>query len=270
MWITGASSGIGRAFAVLLSKNGANLILSGRKVDELKKTKAMCVEAGADETTIAYLPFDNNDYDAADIAKKGIAFFGKVDRVFLNAGRSCRCFIEECENVVDRDIFETNFFGTINLLKALLPHFIERKSGHFITVSSVVGKLHPPFRGPYVASKAALEAYFNVLRAEVAHYNIQCSVVNPGFIATNVSLNAAGADGKDYGHMDTTTASGFTPEQLSQWMLEDVIYERKADLNYFQFKQTIGLYLKFFVPGYFRKYMANRAMSHRESGHDVQ
>ena len=91
---------------------------------------------------------------------------------------------------MDEKIFAINYFGTIALTKALLPHFIKKQSGHLVVISSVVGKVGTPLRSSYAASKHALHGFFDSLRAEIYDDHIHVTLICPGFVDTNISINA--------------------------------------------------------------------------------
>ncbi|HSF52639.1 MAG TPA: SDR family NAD(P)-dependent oxidoreductase, partial [Algoriphagus sp.] len=199
IWITGASSGIGEASAKKFSKEGYRVIISARKENELNRVKSEC----SNSSEVQVLPLDLTEIETFDQkVKQAIGFFGQVDLMLHNGGISQRSLIRETGLAVDRKLMEVNFFGTVALTKALLPHFISRKSGQFAVITSLVGKFGSPFRSSYAASKHALHGFFDTLRAEHFQDNIPVTMICPGFIRTNVSVNAITADGSTLGQMD--------------------------------------------------------------------
>ena len=106
---------------------------------------------------------------------------------------------------------EIDYFGTVALTKALLPHFNENKSGQFVVITSLMGLFSSPLRSGYCGAKHALHGFFESLRAEVYDQGISISMVCPGFIATDISLNAVVGDGSKQGTMDEKTGAGMTP-----------------------------------------------------------
>ena len=140
VWITGASSGIGKALAIELSKLNATLILSSRKKEALELVKKTCVDPSKVQTLVLDLE-DSKTLDEKVTA--AIALFGGVDILVNNGGISQRSFAKDTNFSVDKRIMDINYLGTIALTKALLPHFIAKKSGHFVTTTSIVGKLAP-------------------------------------------------------------------------------------------------------------------------------
>ncbi len=243
VWITGASSGIGRAIAIGLSKQGSKLILSGRRADELLVTKNAC----AQPENITILPFDLADYfNFKDIANWAIAAFGHIDILVNNGGISQRCLAEATDISVDKRIMDINYLGTVALTKALLPHFIERKSGRFVVISSVTGKIGTPYRSSYAASKHALHGFFDILRAEVYNYNIKVTLICPGYVQTNVSINALTGDGTPLNKLDKTIKNGVTPEYLTAKILKAISRDKQEVA--IGHKEIYGILIKRFFP----------------------
>ena len=248
IWITGASSGIGEAAAKKFSKEGFSLVLSSRKTNELQRVKNECTHP----EDIRLLPLDLSDSSDFDQkALEAIAFFGKIDIVLHNGGISKRSLIKETKLEVDRKLMEVNYFGTIALTKAILPHFIQRKSGQFAVVTSLVGKFASPYRSSYAASKHALHGFFDTLRAEHYQDGIAVTMICPGFIRTQVSINALTADGSPLGEMDEAQNKGMSPEACAIEIF-DAIRSKKEEV-YIGGKETLAVYLKRFFPGIFSK-----------------
>lgn len=248
IWITGASSGIGEAVAKKFSKEGFQVIISARKVQELDRVKSEC----SFPSDVKVLPLDLVEIDSFEVkAKQAISYFGKVDIVLHNGGISQRSLIRETGLEVDRKLMEVNFFGTIALTKAILPHFISRNSGQFAVVSSLVGKFGSPFRSSYAASKHALHGFFDTLRAEHFRENIAVTMICPGFIRTNVSVNAITADGSTLGRMDEAQEKGMSPEVCASEIFAAIT--RKKEEVTIGGKETLAVYVKRFFPGLFSK-----------------
>ena len=158
IWVTGASSGIGAAVAVEAAKHGARLILSARRKKELEKVKTSCLDAGRyrdmKSGDVLVLPLDitnTGDHDGA--MKTALKKMGKISTVIHCAGRSQRGRWEKTELGVDRELFEVNVFGAVNLSRLVVPHMVDRSSGAFGVVTCVEAVLGAPFSGAYVASK---------------------------------------------------------------------------------------------------------------------
>ncbi|HOO38648.1 MAG TPA: SDR family oxidoreductase [Deltaproteobacteria bacterium] len=246
VWITGASSGIGEALAHTYSTEGAQLILSARNEARLNEVRNLCTNP---EKHLV-LPLDLADGNALpDKCSEVLKRFGRVDILINNSGVSQRSLVAQTGLEVDRRIMETNFFGTITLTKAVLPSMLERKAGHIVVISSVAGKLGTPLRSSYSASKHALHGFFDSLRAETWKQGIHVTIVCPGFIRTNISINALTADGTPQGTMDEAQACGMSPKDCAEKIVRAV--EKNRAEVYIGGKEILGIYLKRFVPGLF-------------------
>lgn len=251
VWITGASSGIGEALAYEFAKQGANLIISARREEELERVQVHC----PDPTKVQILTLDLalSDTFAAKTAE-ALAFFGQVDVMVHNAGISQRSLAKDTSIDVDRKLMEVNYLGTVALTKALLPHCLSRKTGQFVVVSSLVGIIGSPMRSGYAASKHALHGFFDSLRAELTNDNIAVTIICPGYIATNVSVNALTSDGSKQNSMDTKTAAGLQPDEAARQMVR-AISNKKLEV-YIGKGETWAIYLKRFFPSIFASVLA--------------
>ena len=244
IWITGASSGIGKSLALELSKEDANLILSSRNEIELNKVKNAC----KNPEKVQILPLDLEDY--ADFSLKvshAISFFNTIDILFNNAGISQRSLAKETDISVDKRIMDINFLGTVALTKALLPHFIQKNDGHFVVITSIVGKVGTPLRSSYSASKHALHGFFDSLRAEVHQNNIKVTLALPGFVQTNVSLNALTGDGSAHNKMDKATHNGLTSAVFAKKLLK-AVKRQQQEVYIGGFKEKLAVYTQRFFP----------------------
>ncbi|MEN8927954.1 MAG: SDR family oxidoreductase [Flavobacteriales bacterium] len=246
VWVTGASSGIGRALAIQFSSLGANLILSARNTEKLSKTKELC----SNQAQIKVLPLDLEDYTKAqEKTASALAFFDGIDLLINNGGISQRSLAEETPITVDEKIMAINYFGTVALTKALLPHFIAKKSGQIAVTSSVVGKYGSPLRTSYAASKHALHGFFDSLRAEVYDHNISVTLVCPGPINTKISENAITASGESQNKKDEAIAGGLSPEVLAKKYIKALKKNKKE--VWIGKKEVFAIYIKRFFPSLF-------------------
>ena len=244
IWITGASSGIGKALAIEFSKQGASLLLSARNEAALQDVRAACKHI--DKVQIVPLNLEVHTSFREKVAE-AIAHFGCIDVLVNNGGISQRSLAGETSLLVDKQIMDVNYLGTVALTKALLPHFIENKSGQFVVTSSIVGKLGTPLRSSYAASKHALHGFFDSLRAEIDKFNISVTMVCPGFVNTNVSINALTADGSPQQKMDDATKNGMDPNRFARHMIR-AIFNQKEEVYIAGFKEKLGVYLKRYYP----------------------
>ncbi|NVJ88408.1 MAG: SDR family oxidoreductase [Flavobacteriaceae bacterium] len=247
VWITGASSGIGKALALELANRNAKLILSSRKEAELALVKKQC--KNTDDVKIVVLDlqyFTNLEAKVVEALKA----FGKIDILVNNGGISQRSLIKDTSIAVDKKIMDINYLGTIALTKAILPHFIKNKSGHIVATTSIVGKIGTPLRSTYAASKHALHGFFDSLRAEHYKDNIAVTLVCPGFVNTNISINALTGDGSAQQKMDTATKNGIQPERFAK-LMAIAILKKKEEVYIAGAKEKLGVYVKRFFPKLF-------------------
>lgn len=253
VWITGASSGIGRALALAFSEQGANLILSSRNEKRLDEVKEACKEPGR----VRVLSLDLTDFSSfVEKVKTAIGYFKGIDILINNGGISQRSFASETQLQVDQQIFDINYFGTIALTKALLPHFISKKSGQIVVISSILGKIGTPLRSSYAGSKHALHGFFDSLRAEIYDHHIAITIICPGFVNTDVSKNALKGDGSKQGVVDKGTAGGYSPGEFAVKALK-VIGKQKQEAVIAGAKESLAIYLKRFLPKLFSRIIRN-------------
>jgi len=244
VWITGASSGIGKALALELSKQNVKLILSSRNEAKLNSVKNEC----KNPLNVKILLLDLEDYNSLSLkTSEALKLFNGIDVLFNNGGISQRSLAKDTLIEVDKRIMDINYLGTVVLSKALLPHFIEKNSGHFVVTTSIVGKIGTPLRSSYSASKHALHGFFDSLRAEVHSNNIKVTLACPGFVQTNVSLNALTGDGTPQEKMDSATKNGLTSERFVKLLLKAVKHE-KEEVYIGGFKERLAVYVKRFFP----------------------
>ncbi|XP_054427085.1 dehydrogenase/reductase SDR family member 7B [Pteronotus mesoamericanus] len=266
--ITGATSGLGRECAKVFFAAGAKLVLCGRNreaLEELTRELAASQAAKVQTHKPFTVTFDLTDPGALVAATAEILqCFGYVDVLINNAGVSYRGAIIDTSTDVDKRVMETNYFGPVALTKALLPAMIHRRQGHIVAISSIQGKISIPFRSAYAASKHATQAFFDCLRAEMEQHEIQVTVISPGYIHTNLSLNAITADGSRYGVMDKTTAHGRTPVEVAQEVLAAVL-KKKKDVILADLLPSLAIYLRTLAPDLFFSLMASRARKEQKS-----
>jgi len=250
VWLTGASSGIGEALAYAFAEAGAHLIISARNEQELNRVAGACTNLGA--ASVLVQPLDLAQHDTIPgIVEKVIRQVGKVDILLNNGGISQRSLVKDTSLEVVKNLMNVNFFGTVALTKALLPNMLTHQLGHIVTITSLTGKFGSPMRSAYAASKHALHGFFDSLRAELANTPIRVTLICPGFVRTNVSINALTGDGTKQNKMDDATDKGMQPEALAQKILRAI--ENGKEEVYFGGKEVLGVYIKRFFPAYFSR-----------------
>jgi NAD(P)-dependent dehydrogenase (short-subunit alcohol dehydrogenase family) len=182
--ITGASSGIGKAAAHKIADAGGIPLLIARSMDKLEETKKEIEAAGG--TAYAYSA-DLSDMDSIDqVVKEILDEHAAVDMLVNNAGRSIRRGITlSLDRIHDFErTMQLNYFGSIKMTMALLPHMTERKSGHIVNISSIGAQTNPPRFAAYVASKAALDAWTRVVGSELIGDGITFTTIHMPLVKT--------------------------------------------------------------------------------------
>jgi NAD(P)-dependent dehydrogenase (short-subunit alcohol dehydrogenase family) len=203
--ITGASRGLGAHIAHHALAAGHNVVATARKAEAV-------TAAPADADPGRLLACSLNVHDPAH-AHAAVAAaqerFGRVDVVVNNAGRGLLGAVEEISHTEARAVFDTNVFGTLNVLRAVMPGMRARRSGHVINISSVGGFAASPGWGIYNATKFAVEGFSEALAQETAHLGIKVTIVEPGYFRTDFldssSLHRGGRTLPDYALSAGTT-----------------------------------------------------------------
>lgn len=223
--ITGASSGIGEALAHQFYSAGCRVVLASRRVGELERVRSDLLRKTSDD--IRFIRPDIVQLDLLEVDKipakcaQILEQCKHVDILINNGGVSLRSDVLSVTSEVDQRMMKINYLGAVALTKGkyasrqfdgdefdrlvsifvsgFLPSMIRRRQGSIAFVSSVVGRLPIPYRSAYTASKHALQAFADCLRAEIASSNVKVFVSSPGYVATNVSLNALTGSGRPHG-----------------------------------------------------------------------
>ncbi|XP_077407114.1 dehydrogenase/reductase (SDR family) member 7Cb [Vanacampus margaritifer] len=187
--ITDAVSGVGNECAHLFHKGGARLILCGANWDKLESLyNSLTNEADPSETFAPKLVIlDFSDMESMeDVMSEVVDCYGCVDVLICNSSMKLKAPVQSVSLELDRNIMDINYFGPSTLTKGILPTMIPRRSGQIILVNSIQGRLAVPFRSSYAASKHAVQAFFDCLRAEVEEYGITVSTISHTFIDATV------------------------------------------------------------------------------------
>lgn len=247
--ITGGSSGIGKSVGEFLKSKGFIVYGTSRNPQNYPESQFPIV--ALDVT-------DNNTI--LNCVEEMISKEGKIDVLINNAGAGITGAIEEIPEAEIKRNFDTNFFGPINVIKAVLPHMRKQKSGLIINVTSIAGYMGLPYRGIYSASKGALELITEAFRMEIKDFNIHMTNVAPGDFATNIAAGRYHAPVLDnspykepYGNtlelMNTHVDSGQDPLLMAKAILK-VINTKHPKVHYKvgEFMQKFSIVLKRVLP----------------------
>ena len=247
--ITGGSSGIGKAVGEFLLEKGFTVYGTSRNPDRVANS---------------LFPLLTLDVRNADSIQKAIAEIieklGRVDVVINNAGVGITGPIEETPIEEIKNNFETNLFGPIEVMKAVLPAMRSQKSGLIINITSIAGYMGLPYRGVYSSSKAALEIISESISMEVKSFGINVVNVAPGDFATNIASGRyhapvikgsayENAYGNTLKQMDEHVNSGSNPNQMA-FAIYQIINEKNPKVHYKigDFMQRFSIVLKRILP----------------------
>lgn len=180
--ITGASSGLGFDLAKGLAKENCNLILLARRIEKLKELQKEI--SGMGGNSLIYECDVSNKENVNSVFNKILTENKDVDIVILNSGVSHRAWIKNFNSAHAEEIFNVNVMGIIYCVEAVLPHFMKRKNGMIVGVSSLADARGFPGSGFYCASKSAATTFLESLRIEAKNYGIKVLTVKPGFVKT--------------------------------------------------------------------------------------
>lgn len=244
-WITGASSGIGKALAEAVYARGGRVILSARREEKLRE-----LSRGWEAERVLLLPLDLGDHDGlAAAAERAFLRWERLDVLINNAGISQRAQAADTDYPIMKTLMDVNFLGSAWLTRCVLPYMLRQGGGIVAAVGSVAGKFGTPLRSSYSASKMALQGYYDSLRAEVFSQGIQVSLIVPGFVKTPISENALKGSGLRYGRMDPNQAAGISPERAAALILAGLARKKREILLGISPKLRLALFLNRFLPG---------------------
>lgn len=246
IWITGASSGIGRATALRFAQENATLILTALEDDLLEEVKQECLTKGSPAVTT--LPFDLSKLDELPgLAERALQAYGRIDVFYNNAGISQRGTTVEVSMDVIRKVMDIDYYAPVILTKAILPMMIEQGGGQLAVTTSINGLFGFPLRCAYSSAKHALYGFYETIAAENYKDNIHVTIVTPGRVQTNISVNALEKDGQKHGKMDAGQVGGITPEKAADKIVK-AIYKQKREVLVGS-GELIMVYIKRFFPG---------------------
>lgn len=247
IWITGASSGIGRALVTALSQFNTILVISSRREAELLKIKEAYKGLPAKIEVLAFDLMLLNNFETH--TKSIINQFGRIDILINNGGISQRSLAVETPLEIDRKIMEVNYFSNIQLAKCVLPYMLSQKSGHIAVTSSISGKFGFYLRSGYSASKHALHGFYESLYLENNLYGVNVTLICPGSIKTNISQNAINKEGKSLGYKEERLENGMEPINCAQMIIKAIANNKREIV--IGGSEIIPVYLKRFFPSLF-------------------
>lgn len=220
VWITGASSGIGAALAIEFARAGARPVLSARNRERLEAVAAACRQHSGQ---VLVLPMDVTQTDSfAELTARVEDWGGGIDVLVNNAGIGQRGSALDTKSDAARKLFEADFWGAVELTRAVVPGMKTRGKGAVVAVTSVIGKFGAPSRSFYSAAKHALHGWFDSLREELAGTGVRVTILVPGWIRTEISLHALNDDGTPHGKMDPGQSGGLDASECARRMVKAI------------------------------------------------
>lgn len=249
IWITGATSGVGKAIAEQFISWNVSVILSGSSLSKLEQAFPY-----RNDDTQKFLPFNLSAFNPEEIVQDAFRFFNRIDILYNNAGISQHSKIKYTPDHLSRKFMEVNYFGNIFLTKALLPIFENQGSGQVIVTSSIIGLFGQPLLGSYAASKHAINGWYESLQYELKDVNINATLIILGFVNTDISKKSLRYNGELYNKNSPAQEKGLSTKKCA---LEII----KATTNNKRRKYIGGLELmmhrvRFFSPNLFFKLLS--------------
>ena len=233
--ITGASQGIGKATALLFARQGYDLVLAARQPERLEAIASEVRSLGRNALAV---PTDVRDPEQVNtLVEKTLEYYGTLDVLINNAGIYLLGSVEGFSLSDWHQAMDTNFWGYVHTLHALLPHFLERGKGTIVNVSSIGGKVPIPYQVPYTASKYAVTGLTQSLHAELEPKGIKVCGVYPNFISTDLMERAIfrGKDEEDAQAREDLVRKGLSvpiiekPDDVAQ-AIWDAVKHQKSDV----------------------------------------
>ena len=249
--VTGASSGIGEALCRELATRGARVVLAARRRPELERVGRSLDHAERHRIWTVDL---SDSVKLPQWAKALEEQVGRIDALFANAGISQRSSALETRLHVERRLFAVNYWAPVILTKTLAPAMVARGEGQICVVTSVMGKLGTPHRSSYAATKHALHGYFDCLRHELRPGGVHVTLAAPGYVHTQISVNALTGSGEPLGEMRKTTAAGIDAGVCARKIVNAVEAE-KDEVLIAGAKETAGVWMKRLTPGLLNRLM---------------
>ncbi|XP_048045495.1 dehydrogenase/reductase SDR family member 7C-B isoform X1 [Megalobrama amblycephala] len=256
--ITDSLSTLGNECAKLFHTGGARLILCGNNWEKLETLSERLMSESDPTLTfppkLVELDFSNME-SVPEIISEILECYGCLDVLIFNSSMKVKAPVQSLSLQMDRIVMDVNYFGPVSLVKGVLPSLISRRTGHILLVNSIQGKLTVPFRATYAASKHAVQAFFECLRAEVQEYGITVSTINHTFIKTPSTNSKDEATAKSTWTHFKPMSLGVKPEEMATELLKTLSSKKKEVLMARSIPKA-ALYVRSLFPNLFFAIMA--------------
>lgn len=220
--VTGASMGIGEAIAKVFADHGTSVVLLSR---DAGRAEAARQRVGHSELTIALACDVRNREEIDRVLGLTMHHFNRIDVWVNNAGRGHLGSIANVDMAAVHDTFETNLFGAVGAMQAVIPVMKQQGSGTIINISSVAGHIPLPFHSVYSGTKFAMNAIGNSARIELKAYGINVLTVCPGYVRTDFAANAIG--GGEQKQVRPASIRGISPERVARAVLRGYLQGKR-------------------------------------------
>ena len=235
--ITGASMGIGEAIAKLFLQEGAKVVLCSR---DLARTRAAEQRIGEGANTLS-IACDVSRRDQVDVlVKAAVAKFGRIDIFVNNAGFGLNDAVAEMDMAEFRRMFDTNLFGAVECIQAVVPIMRQQGGGDIVNISSVSGYISTPYMSGYAATKHAMNAIGKAARMELLRHNINVLTVCPGYIATDFVKNMV--KGKHSERVGSSVKYAVTPDVVAAATLQGMLKRKREVIVPKAYQMVIRMY----------------------------
>ena len=243
--ITGASTGIGEELAYRLAQQGAHLVLTARRQDELDRVAEKARSFGAKVITVSADVAKSDD--CKKIIDTTLAEFGRIDTLVCNAGMTMWAKFADIKDIAMLDrIMQVNYMGAVYCTHHALPHLVKTK-GRIVGVASLTALVGVPTRTGYAASKHAMRGFFDSLRIELADQGVSVTMIYPGFVATGIRENATGADGKPAKIDPVNKDDVMSVEECTSIIVRAIESRQREEIM--TLKGKLGQWVKLISPG---------------------
>jgi len=238
--VTGASMGIGEALAAIFAAHGAKVVLTSR---DANRSEAARNRIGHAENTLALSCDVRNREDIDKVVSLTLHHFGRIDVWINNSGYGIADSVELMDMAECRSMFETNFFGAVSAMQAVIPVMKQQGSGTIINISSVAGHVPLPYSAAYSGSKFAMNAMSKASRIELRKRNINVLTVCPGYVRTDFSANAV--RGRELKKVRPSTVRGITVERVARATLNGYRKQKREVIVPWTMYPVVKLYQLF-------------------------
>jgi len=238
--VTGASMGIGEAIARIFANEGASIVLLSRDAERAEAARG---RVGHSERTLGLACDVRNREEIDRVVGLTLHHFQRIDVWINNAGHGILDSVAKVDMAACRETFETNFFGAVEAMQAVIPVMKQQGSGTIINVSSVAGHIPIPFHAVYSATKFAMNAIGKGARIELRSSGINVMTVCPGYVRTDFGANAV--KGKEAKQVRPTAVRGIAAERVARALLRGYLKQKREVVVPWSMHPVIKLYQLF-------------------------